>query len=232
MRPLTSRRLITLQNPKSPISESYVKLRTNIELSAVDGPLQTIMITSANSGEGKSTTASNLAVVYAQADKKVLLIDCDLRKPSAHQYFMVSNRSGLTSVLVHQQALEIAIKETFISNLHLLPSGPIPPNPSELLSSKRMAELFQTLRGRYDIIIVDTPPLMAVADAQIVSTICDGVILVLSSGQVKREMALKAKASLVHAKARILGIVLNNFDRKMADSYYYYYYYGYGTKDD
>lgn len=222
----TNRRLITQYNPKSPISEAYVKLRTNIELSAIDAPIQVIMMTSANPGEGKSTTAGNLAMVYAQADKKVLVIDADLRKPTAHHYFMVSNRGGLTSVLTGQQTLSGAIKETPVDNLHVLTSGPIPPNPSELLSSKRFAALLEELRQKYDVVIVDTPPILAVADAQIVSTLCDGVVLVLNAGQVKRDLAVKAKTALEHAKARILGVVLNNLERKAADAYYYYYYYG------
>ena len=224
MQPSNSRKVITQHNPKSPISESYVKLRTNIELSSIDTPIQTIMLTSANPGEGKSTTSANLAVVYAQTGKKVLLIDADLRKPTAHHFFMTSNRGGLTSVLTNQQTLAGAIKDTPTENLQVLPSGPIPPNPSELLSSKKMASLLTELRTQYDIIIVDTPPVLAVADAQIVSTLCDGVVLVLNSGKVKRELAVKAKTSLEHAKARILGVVLNNLERKAADAYYYYYY--------
>lgn len=218
------RKLITQLNPKSPISESYVKLRTNIEFSAVDHPIQVIMVTSANPGEGKSTSSANLAVVYAQAEKKVLLIDADLRKPTMHHYFMVSNRSGLTNVLTQQLVLDAAIKDTSVEGLQVLPSGPTPPNPSELLSSQRMADLMRELRQRYDVIIVDTPPLMAVADAQIVSRLCDGSLLVMKSGFVKRDIAVKAKASLEHAKSRILGVVLNNMNRKTADSYYYYYY--------
>ncbi|HZG86160.1 CpsD/CapB family tyrosine-protein kinase [Paenibacillus sp.] len=218
------RKIITVSNPKSPISESYVRLRTNIELSAVDEPIQVIMVTSANPGEGKSTTAANLAVVYAQADKQVLLIDADLRKPTMHHHFMLSNRNGLTSVLTNQVSIGGAIRETSVPNLRALTSGPIPPNPSELLSSKRMESLIAELRSEFDIIIIDTPPTLAVADAQIISTRSDGAILVLNSGNVKRELALKAKQSLEHAKARILGVVLNNVDRKNADSYYYYYY--------
>lgn len=220
----TNRKLITQYNPKSPISEAYVKLRTNIELSAIDEPIQIIMMTSANPGEGKSTTTGNLATVYAQADKKVLVIDADLRKPTSHHYFKVSNRGGLTSVLTNQQTLAGAVKETSVNNLHVLTAGPIPPNPSELLSSKRFAGLLEELRQMFDIIIIDTPPILAVADAQIVSTLCDGVVLVLNAGQVKRDLAVKAKANLEHAKARILGVVLNNLERKAADAYYYYYY--------
>ena len=224
MPPLNNkRRLITQHNPRSPISEAYVKLRTNIELSAVDEPIQVVMTTSANPGDGKSTTASNLGVVYAQAEKRTLIIDADLRKPTMHHFFMLSNRGGLTSVLTNQSRFESVVRDTSIPNLQVLTSGPIPPNPSELLSSKRMQHMLQELREQYDLIIIDTPPTLAVADAQIVSTLTDGVLLVLSSGSTKRDLALKAKASLEHAKARILGVVLNNMDRKNADAYYYYY---------
>lgn len=221
---MNERKIITLVNPKSPISEAYVKLRTNIELSAVDAPIQAVMVTSANPAEGKSTTASNLAVVYAQADKKVLLIDADLRKPTLHHYLMLSNRSGLTNLLTGQVSRLEAVQHTQVHNLEVLTSGPVPPNPSELLSSKKMESLMEEFRKEYDIIIMDTPPVNAVADAQIVSTLCDGVLLVLHSGAVKKEHALRAKQSLEHAKARILGVVLNNVDRKLTEGYYYYYY--------
>jgi capsular exopolysaccharide synthesis family protein len=219
-----SRRLITVENPKSPVSESYVKLRTNIELSAVDNKIQTILVTSPNPGEGKSTTAANLAVSYAQADKKVLLIDGDLRKPTLHHFFVLSNRGGLTNVLTNQLILGAALRDTSVENLQVITSGPIPPNPSELLSSRRMISVLSDLREQYDVIIIDTPPVLAVADAQILSALADGTILVINSGRVKREFAMKAKATLEHAKARILGVVLNGMNRKNADAYYYYYY--------
>lgn len=218
------RKLIVHANPKSPISESYVKLRTNIELSAVDEPIQVIMCTSANPGDGKSTTAANLAVAFAQADKQVLIVDADLRKPTLHHYFMTSNRGGLTNVLTNQSPLASVLRECAVPNLTVLTSGPVPPNPSELLSSKRMGALIGEWREQYDMIIIDTPPMLAVADAQILAARCDGTILVLNSGKVKRELAVRAKTGLEHAKARILGVVLNNMERKHADAYYYYYY--------
>lgn len=228
---LTNKRpIITETNPKSPISEAYRTLRTNIEFSAVDEQLQVIMLTSAGPGEGKSTTATNLAVTYAQADKKVLIIDADLRKPTMHHTFMKSNRRGLTNILAGQAIHSEVIMDTHIPNLEVLPSGPIPPNPSEMLSSKRMISFLAEMRERYGIIIVDTPPALAVTDAQIMATRCDGVILVVNSGEVKREVALKVKLNLEHVKARILGVVLNNIDKKHGESYYYYYYYGEAEK--
>jgi capsular exopolysaccharide synthesis family protein len=225
---VNKRPVITDINPKSPISEAYRTLRTNIEFSAIDEPIRVIMITSAGPGEGKSTTASNLAVAYAQSDKKVLLIDADLRKPTLHHTFVRTNRWGLTNIITGQTKISEVISKTDINNLDLLSSGPIPPNPSEILSSKRMSVLLEELKLIYDIIIIDTPPALAVTDAQIVSTKCDGVILVIDSGKVKREVAMKVKSSLEHVKARILGAVLNNIDRKDGEAYYYYYY---GNKD-
>ncbi|SEC11450.1 CpsD/CapB family tyrosine-protein kinase [Paenibacillus sp. GP183] len=216
--------LITDVNPKSPISESYRTLRTNIQFSAVDEDLKVLMVTSAGPGEGKSTTIANLAVAYAQSDKKVLLIDADLRKPTMHHTFRLTNRWGLTNLLTNQAEIEEVINSSSIPNLDVLTSGPIPPNPSEILSSKRMNTLLEELKKRYDIILIDSPPAIAVTDAQILATRCDGVILVIDSGKVKREIALKAKANLEHVQARLLGVVLNNVDRKNKDAYYYYYY--------
>jgi capsular exopolysaccharide synthesis family protein len=221
---ITKRSIITDVNPKSPISEAYRTLRTNLDFSSIDEQLQVIMLTSAGPGEGKSTTAANLAVAYAQADKKVLLIDADLRKPTMHHIFEKTNRLGLTNVISGQQKVKDVILQTHIHNLSILTSGPIPPNPSEILASKRMNVLIEEMKLIYDMIIFDTPPALAVTDAQIVATKCDGVILVIDSGKVKREVVLKTKASLLQVQARILGAVLNNMERGIEGSYYYYYY--------
>lgn len=217
-------------NPKSPISEAYRTLRTNIDFSSVDEVLKVIMLTSANPGEGKSTTATNLAVTYAQADRKVLLIDSDLRKPTMHHTFSVTNRWGLTNILTGQAQPSELILKSDIPNLDLLTSGPIPPNPSEILASKRMSSLLKELRDNYDMVIIDSPPALVVTDAQIIATKCDGVILVVSAGTTKRAAVAKMKSSLEHVKARIIGSVLNNMDRKNGSGTYYYYYYG--TKDE
>jgi len=216
--------LITSLNPKSPISEAYRTLRTNIEFSAIDEQLKIIAVTSAGPGEGKSTTAANLAVAFAQEGKKVLIIDADLRKPTMHHIFACSNRYGLSNVIAGQSSVREVIADTMVDHLDLLTSGPIPPNPSEILSSKRMGTVLGELRLIYDLIIVDTPPTLAVTDAQIVASRSDGVILVFDAGKVKREAAMKAKANLEHVKARVLGAVLNNVDRNSGDAYYYYYY--------
>ncbi|NHN34318.1 CpsD/CapB family tyrosine-protein kinase [Paenibacillus agricola] len=215
--------LITNMNSKSPISEAYKALRTNIEFSNVDRELKCIMFTSSQQGEGKSTTAANVAVAFAQTNRKVLLLDCDLRRPTQHHIFNISNQVGLTSYLSHQADLSEIMVSTSIPNLSVVLSGPVPPNPSELLASKRMTGLLNELREQYDMIIVDTPPIMAVTDSQIVATKCDGVLLVLDSGTVKREVALMAKQKLELVNAKILGVVLNKMSKKNTNSYYYYY---------
>ncbi|RAP74017.1 CpsD/CapB family tyrosine-protein kinase [Paenibacillus montanisoli] len=218
------RQLISFLEPKSPISEAYRALRTNIDFSSIDEKIQVIMTTSASPGEGKSTTIANLAVVYAQADKRVVLIDADLRKPTAHHTFGVSNRKGLSSVLSRQCELHEAVQSTHVPNLSVITSGPIPPNPSEMVASGRMSALIEELRNQFDIILIDTPPTLAVTDAQIVATKVDGTILVLDSGKVKRDMVMKAKQQLAQVNANILGVVLNNIKKKNSDGYYYYYY--------
>lgn len=217
------RPLITINNPKSPISESYRMLRTNINFSAVDGDLKVIMITSAGPDEGKSTTAANLAVVYAQSDKKVLIIDADLRKPTMHHTFQESNRWGLSSLLVGQTTLSEVITSTSVENLDLLTAGYNAPNPSELLASKRMRIILDELKSMYDMIIIDTPPALVVTDSRVLASMCDGVLIVIDSGRIKRETSLKVKAGLEHVNARILGVIVNNVERKNHDYYYYYY---------
>lgn len=218
------RQLITLSNPRSPISESYRSLRTNIDYSAIDEKIQVIMVSSAGPGEGKTTTITNLAITYAQSERKVVLIDADLRKPTAHHNFSISNRWGLSSVLSQQCTLEECIQMSNVPGLDVITSGTIPPNPAEMLGSNRMTAVIQQLRGMYDIILIDTPPLLAVTDAQIVATKSDGAIMVVDQGRVKRDIAKKAIQNLQTVNARILGVVLNNVKRKANEESYYYYY--------
>ncbi|WP_315794820.1 CpsD/CapB family tyrosine-protein kinase [Paenibacillus sp. BIC5C1] len=203
--------LVTMVNPKSTNSEAYRKLRTNIQFSSIDSQIQTIMIASAVSGEGKTTTIGNLAVTYAQEGKKVLLMDTDLRKPTVHRMFNVPNHVGLTSVISNQYSVKEVLRETFIEGLHVLTSGAIPPNPSEMIGSRKMTLILEELKQQYDVILFDTPPVLSVTDALIISSLCDGVILVVNSGKVKKDVVKKAKAHLEHVNARILGAVLNNF---------------------
>ncbi|CAG9620191.1 CpsD/CapB family tyrosine-protein kinase [Sutcliffiella rhizosphaerae] len=218
----TSRHLISDKLPKSPISEQYRTIRTNIQFSAVDRNLRSIMVTSSGPSEGKSTTASNMAVVFAQQGKKVLFIDADMRKPTAHYTFQQSNVTGLTTVLTKQSTLTESINPTRIDNLDILTSGPIPPNPAELLSSKAMQEMLEAAYLQYDMVIFDTPPVLAVTDAQLLANKCDGTLMVVASGSTEKESAQKAKELLDAAQAKILGVVLNGKKRQDGALYYYY----------
>jgi protein-tyrosine kinase len=220
----TKRSLITFTHPKSPVSEAYRSLRTNIQFSGVDRELKRIMVTSTGPSEGKTTTISNLAVVTAQAENRTLLVDADLRKPTLHHVFGLASRYGLTSYLAGQSALEQVVQKTDIPHLHVIPAGPIPPNPAEMLNSKAMARFIQEVSMQYDHILFDTPPVIAVTDAQILASLVDGVILVVDSGSTNKDVAIKAKSLLENVKANILGVVLNN--KKMQGDSYYYYYYG------
>lgn len=218
----TKRKLITNVDPKSPISEQYRTIRTNILFSAVDRDIQSLLITSAGPGEGKSTTAANLAIVFAQQGKNVLLVDADMRKPTMHYTFNFTNTIGLTNVLAKQKSISAAVKETDMQNLSVLLSGPIPPNPAELLGSRVMAEFLEEARRLYDIVIFDTPPVLAVTDAQVLANQCDGTVFVVNSGQTEVDNAVKAKELLQAAKAKLLGVVLNNRKAKETNHYYYY----------
>lgn len=216
------RTIITMLDSKSPISEQYRTIRTNIQYSSVDQEVKTLMVTSSGPGEGKSTTVANLAVVFAQQGKKVLLVDADLRKPTVHYTFNQTNTFGLTSVLTKQMTLDKAISETEGKNLFVLTSGPIPPNPAELLSSRVMEQFFHDAQELFDIVLFDTPPVLAVTDAQILANKCEGTILVVSSGKTERDPVVKAKELLDSAQSKLLGVVLNN--KKIQNTNYYYYY--------
>lgn len=217
------RKLITKLNPKSPISEQFRTIRTNINFSSVDKEMRLLMVTSSSPGEGKSTVTANLAVTFAQQGKKVLLVDADLRKPTVHYTFNMTNTFGLTTILTRQGSFQESISSTDVQHLYVLPSGPIPPNPAELLGSRGMKELLREATAQYDIVLLDTPPVLAVTDAQILANECDGTVLVVSSGQTEIEAAKKAKEMLTSSTTPLLGVVLNNKKAKHAQHYYYYY---------
>jgi capsular exopolysaccharide synthesis family protein len=214
--------LVAYSNPKLPISEQYRLIRTNIQFSSVDKEIKSIMVTSPEPGDGKSTTAANLAIVLAQQGKRVLLVDADLRKPSIHYTFRISNMEGLTSVLTRQIPLDEAISQTYIPNLSILTSGPIPPNPSELLSSNTMGNFMEDMLEQFDYVLFDTPPILAVTDAQIIANRCDGVIMVVASGKTNKDVALKGKELLEQAKSRILGVVVNGVKTTKSEYYSQY----------
>lgn len=213
--------LITLANPRSPVAEAYRILRTNIQFYSLDHPIQTLLITSADAEEGKSTTVANLAVTFAEAGRSVLMVDCDLRRPWLHRLFDLEGPDGLTTVIREEKALNEVVQPTGVPGLGLLPSGPLPPNPSELLGSKRMDRLIEQLRGFAEVIIFDSPPLIGITDAAVLATKIDGVLLVFSAGRTKREQSLRAKRLLEKVNAKVLGVVLNNTrpDRSL-DRYY------------
>lgn len=216
------RHLITKLNPRSPISEQYRTIRTNLQFSSVDETLQSILITSPNAAAGKSITSANVAIVYAQQGKKTLLIDADLRKPTVHYTFRLDNLRGLSNVLVGDSTIEDAIEKSDVDNLDILSCGPIPPNPSELLASKRMKDVLENAKQLYDFIIFDTPPALAVTDAKILANIVDGSLIVYRSGVTEMEEAERTADLMKDSKARLLGAVLN--DRTKENSNYYYYY--------
>lgn len=219
----SKRHLIAKKDPKSPITEQYRTIRTNIQYASVDQAIRSIVVTSSGPMEGKSTTTANLAVVFAQQGKKTLLIDADLRKPTAHYTFQLPNTFGLTSVLTKQAELMDAVHMTDVENLFVLTSGPIPPNPAELLASVSMEYLLKEAYNLYDFILFDTPPVLTVTDAQVLANLADGSILVTSSGTTDRDGAIKAKEILTSAQAKLLGAVLNN-KKADKDTHYYYYY--------
>ncbi|MDN3019172.1 CpsD/CapB family tyrosine-protein kinase [Paenibacillus sp. BSR1-1] len=217
-----SRKLITAIAPKSPISEQYRTIRTSIQYSSVDEEIRSIMVTSSGPAEGKSTTAANLAVTFAQLGKRVLLVDADLRKPTVHHTFGVNNLKGFTTVLTKQATLESAVLDTDEKDLYILTSGPVPPNPAELLSSKSMEQFMEEIKEQFEYIIFDTPPLLAVADPQILANQCDGSILVVYSEKTEIDQAKKGKELLQNAQSKLLGVVLNHKELKNNDYYYYY----------
>lgn len=220
--PSPSESLVTLTMPRAPVSEAYRTLRTNLEFSSLDKPLKTLVVTSPGPDEGKSTTLANLAVTLAQAEKRVILVDCDLRRPSQHEIFGVTNQSGLTTMMVDEQAMKAPpLQETGVPGLSLLTTGPLPPNPSELVGSRRMAEIIAGLSQAADLVLFDAPPIIAVTDAAVLASRVDGVLLVIKAGGTKRDHAQKAKALLDKVNAHVIGAVLNN--ARIDTSYYRYY---------
>ncbi len=200
--------LITLREPASAAAEAYRTLRTNILFSSLDKPIHTLLLTAAEATPEKTLTAANLAVTMAQAEQRVLLVDCDLRQPMLHTIFGLTNEQGLTSAILDQEA-PLAIQPTVVPGLSLLPSGPLPPRPADLLGSRRMEGLLARLRQAADLVIFDTPPVLAVTDALVLSTRVDGVLLVVQSGRSRRDQVREARQKLEKVKANLLGVVLS-----------------------
>lgn len=214
--------LITVSNPRSPVAEAFRTLRTNLEFSNLDKSLRTILVTSASPEEGKSTTLANLAVTIAQSGKRVILVDADLRRPTQHQIFGLKSTPGLTD-MVRDDALlaNPPTQDTGVPNLRVLTSGQQPPNPAEILGSKRLSEILAALLENADMVLFDAPPILAVTDAAVLASRVDAVLLVVSAGKTKRENARKAQTQLEKINARVIGAVLNNAQPERGGQYYY-----------
>mgnify|MGYP001167332061 CR=1 FL=1 len=210
---MRNRGLITSRNPKSKAAESYRRLRTNIEILGRDGALKPIAVVSAESGEGRSTTSANIAVAYSQANRKVLLLDSDLRSPTLHQIFELRNDKGLSSVLAGQSGIREVAQKTEIDNLEVVCAGPVPSNPSELLESEAMTALLESAKKDFDIVILDTAAMRSTSDALIVADKCDGAVLVIRRGKTKLEAAAKAKDTLKASRTRMVGAIFNQIGR-------------------
>jgi capsular exopolysaccharide synthesis family protein len=223
--------LISDDGPYAARAEAFRKIRTNLQFVDVDRAHKVVVVTSAVAGEGKSVTTCNLAISLARAGKWVLLIDADLRRPRAAKYMGLPTGVGLTSVLVGEADLDDAIQTWGDDNLSVLASGPIPPNPSELLSSQHMRDLLDVLRDRYDVVLIDAPPVLPVADAIATGTACDGAVLVVRHGKIKMDQLQTTVASLRSADVPILGTVLNAAPSRGKQSYYYYQEYAPTAKD-
>ena len=206
--------------PKSIDAEAYRSLRSNIEYSSFDDEYRAIVVTSSVPGEGKSTTSGNLAISLAQSGNKVLLVDCDMRKPSIHKKFKISNMSGTAELLLRKESFE-DVANFYNENLTIITAGKIPPNPSEMLSSRAMTAFIKEMKNEFKYIILDTPPLQAVTDAQVLSTKADGVLLVVRAGSTKRDAVLNSVDLIKKVQGKVIGTVLNGVENKK-NSYYYY----------
>jgi protein-tyrosine kinase len=214
--------LIALTEPRSAASEAFRTLRTNIHFAGLDQPCRSIVITSAGPEEGKTTSTANFGVVVAQAGSRVCMIDSDLRRPSLHKLFRIDNVRGLTTALVEGLPFADVAQPSGVPNLFILPSGPLPPNPAELVGSHRMRDSIQGATKSFDLVLCDSPPVMAVGDAAALAALCDGVVLVIQVGRTRHDLLRRVVDQVEAVKGRILGVVLNRADPRR-DGYYYAY---------
>lgn len=214
--------LITLTDPRAPAAEAYRTLRTNLMFSSLDKPLRTLAITSPVPGEGKSTVLANLAVTLAQSGHETIIVDCDLRKPTQHELWKLDNTEGLTTMLIDEAALaDPALQAIGVDHLHVLTSGPLPPNPADVMVSRRMDQAIEALRERAEYILFDAPPVLAVTDAALLGMKVDGLLLVLRAGTSRRDRAARAKEELARVNVPVVGTVLVNAPRDSAVGNYY-----------
>lgn len=218
-------------NSKTAVSEAFRSLRTNLQFTSVDKKVKSILITSSLPNEGKSTIIKNLAYALAMTGVKVIVVDCDLRNPTVHQMFKIPNISGLTNIIVEDDRYEkYVILDKEFDNLGIITSGPIPPNPSELIGSNRMKVFLDRLKEDYDYVLLDAPPVLLVTDPTVLAPVADGVILVIQANKTEIEATKRAKEILTNVKANILGAVLNKVKEQRSGYYYYYYYNNDGSK--
>jgi capsular exopolysaccharide synthesis family protein len=212
--------LITLTDPRAPASEAYRTLRTNLSFYSLDNPIRSLVVTSPAADEGKDTLIANLAVTMAQSGRRTLLVDCDLRRPSLHTLFDLQVEPGLTNQILGEID-ELPLQETGIDNLWLLASGPKPPNPADMLGTKRIDEFIATLVEQYDVVLFDAPPVTAVTDAAVLGVKVDGVLLVIDAGKTRRDQAERAKELLEKANVRVIGAALANAPHDSSVGGYY-----------
>lgn len=211
--------LITLTDPRSAAAEAYRTLRTNLMFSSVENAIQTLLVTSSVPDEGKSIALANLAVTFAQAGNKTILVDADLRRPSQHDIWGVKNQ-GLTQMMLDDATLaNPPLVATSVENLSLLPAGQDAPNPADLLSSKRMSEIIGVLKARANYVLFDSPPVLSATDAALLGTKVDGVLLVIESGSSQRDQTARARESLEQVNVRVVGAVLTNAPRESRQTY-------------
>ncbi len=216
---------ITDTRPRSSAAEAYRTLRTNVRFTNLADAYRSLVFTSATAGEGKTTTAANFSVATAQSGARVCLIDADLRRPSLHKMFRLSNQSGLTTALIHGESAAAIAQPTRVPNLFVLTSGALPPNPAELVASSRMRELIADAQTAFDLVVLDTPPIISVADPVAISAQCDGVIIVIRASQVPLEVIRRAIGQVAAVRTRIIGVVLNRVNLRREGYYYKYYHY-------
>jgi protein-tyrosine kinase len=226
--------LIAHSEPKSPAAEAYRSLRTSIQFAGLDHKCRSIVVTSSSPGEGKSTTVANFGVVMAQTGARMCLVDSDLRRPTLHRIFGLSNSRGLTTALLEGLALKDIAQPTLVPNLFVVTSGPLPPNPAELVGSNRMRESLETGVTDFDMVLLDSPPVVSVADAVALASFTDGVVLVVQTGKVPHEVIRRAAGNIQAVKGRILGVVMNAVNLKRDGYYYdyYRYYHSYYTENE